>query len=256
MELSRGEQRLLRRLRERRFRAAEQRFLADGEKVVAELLGSSLEVEMVVQSSSVEDGELAARAAARGIPLRRIDDATLAELAPTETPQGVLAVGRIPTRDLVEIRWGDGVTLLLDAVQDPGNLGTLVRSAEAFAAPAVIALPGTVDPWNAKSVRASAGSLFRLPVISLDWEAAADVLRGAGVSLLAADMDGEPVGPVHGPAALVVGNEGVGLSKEVRAGIERLVSVPTPGPVESLNVASAAAILLYALNARAPGSPS
>jgi RNA methyltransferase, TrmH family len=255
MELTRGEQRLFRRLRERRFRAAEQRFLADGAKVVAELLDSPVEVDLVALSSSQVDGDLAAGVAARGIPVRWVDDAMLAELAPTETPQGVLAVGRIPARDPAGIRWEGGISLLLDGVQDPGNLGTLVRSAEAFAAPGVIALPGTVDPWNAKSVRASAGSLFRVAVLSLGWEEAASLLRAAGAPLLGADMSGEPVGPATGSAGLVVGNEGAGLSPEVRGGVDGLISVPTPGPVESLNVASAAAILLYALNARPPGSP-
>ena len=255
MALSRGEERLLRRLRERRFRAAERRFLADGAKVVAELLDSPLEIELLVTSSSGEDDLIPAQMASRGVPHRRVDQATLAELAPTDRPQGVLAVGRTPDPDPDEISWSEGVTLLLDGVQDPGNLGTLVRSAEAFSAPAVVALRGTVDPWNAKSVRAAAGSLFRLPVVPMSWDETASRLREHGAVLLGADMGGEPVGAAGGPAGLVVGNEGAGLSAEVRAGIDRLVSVPTPGPVESLNVASAAAILLYALNARPAGTP-
>jgi RNA methyltransferase, TrmH family len=137
--------------------------------------------------------------------------------------------------------------LLLDAVQDPGNLGTLVRTAEALGVAAVVALPGTVDPWNAKAVRSAAGSLFRVPVLPATWKEARARLAGSGYRLLAAEVGGAPVAAVHGRVGLVVGNEGAGLSAAVRAGVDGRVGIPLQGRAESLNVAAAAAILLYEL---------
>jgi TrmH family RNA methyltransferase len=136
---------------------------------------------------------------------------------------------------------------MLDAVQDPGNFGTLVRSAEALGAAGVIALPGTVDPWNPKAVRAAVGSTFRLPVVGSSWETAAEWLRREGFGILGADAGGGPVPASVRRAALVVGNEGAGLSAAVRAGMDGLVGIPLRGRAESLNVAAAAAILLYEL---------
>ncbi len=111
-----------------------------------------------------------------------------------------------------------------------------------------MALPGTVDPWNSKSVRAAAGSSFRLPIVAAGWGEAAAWLRGHGFELLAAAAGGDPAGPGAERAALVVGNEGAGVSPEVGEGVDRIVGIPLRGRAESLNVAAAAAILLYELS--------
>jgi TrmH family RNA methyltransferase len=141
------------------------------------------------------------------------------------------------------------VILVLDGIQDPGNFGTLVRAADAFRTAAVIALPGTVDAWNPKAVRAAAGSSFRVPILSLEDEQALEWLERAGFTVLVADADGTAVDLLTPPerAALVVGNEGAGVRALWRAAADAIVAVPTPGPVESLNVALASGILLYAL---------
>ena len=185
----------------------------------------------------------------RGIPVRVVSERELLALAPTEHSQGLIAVARTPGQDWEEVLapQGRSVVLVLDAVQDPGNVGTLARTAEALGVGALVVLPGTADPWNPKAVRAAAGSLFRLPVLAGSWSEVADRLRSGGYRLLAADAAGEPPPPAGGRVARVMGNEGAGLSAEVRAGVEGTIAVPIRGRAESLNVAAAAAILLHEL---------
>ena len=254
--LTSGETKELRALQTRSNREARGRFLAEGVRVVEDLVASPLRVRWAVASSSCEDSPRASRLLTdiveREIPLRRIDDRELAELAATDSPQGILAVAETPRFLLTDIprpTSTPSVVLLLDGVQDPGNFGTLVRSAEAFGAVGVVALPGTVDPWNPKSVRASAGSSFRVPVVQASWDECAGVLREMGFRLLGADTSGKPVAEMRGEAVgLVVGNEGSGLSVTVLAGLDGLVGIPLRGRAESLNVAAAAAILLHELS--------
>lgn len=245
----------LRALQTRPNREARGRFLAEGVRVVEELVASGIRTRWTAVSSSLEDTErgqaLVRDIDRRAIVRRVIDDRELVELAATDTPQGILAVADIPTSEagvLFPSR-GRSLVLVLDAVQDPGNFGALVRSAEGLGAAAVVALPGTVDPWNPKSVRAAAGSSFRLPIVTLPWDEALKGFRDAGFSIVGADSNGRSVREVRGERiALVLGNEGAGLSQHVREGIDELVAVPLRGRAESLNVAAAAAILLYELS--------
>lgn len=251
--LSRREEKLLRALRQRKAREAEGLFVAEGVRAVEDLLASPLAVRWVVASSSLEDTprgqslrELVER---QGVPLREAADAALRELAGTETPQGVLAVAEIPRRALDDLRPSTepAAVLVLDAVQDPGNLGTLVRTAEALGAAGVIALPGTVDAWNPKAVRAAMGSSFRLPIVEAGWDEAAPWLRAEGFRVLAAAGEGGPLGERPARAALVVGNEGAGVSEETRRRADAIVGIPLRGRAESLNVGAAGAILLWEL---------
>jgi TrmH family RNA methyltransferase len=251
--LTSREDKELRALQQRKHREREGRFLAEGVRVVEDLLASPLDVHWSAVASSIEDSDrgraLVEALDRRGIPRRQLSDADFQRIASTEHSQGVLAVASIPSRELPTLLAGPEprVVLMLDAVQDPGNFGTLVRSAEALGAAGVIALPGTVDPWNPKAVRAAVGSTFRLPVVGSSWETAAEWLRREGFGILGADAGGGPVPAAVRRAALVVGNEGAGLSAAVRAGMDGLVGIPLRGRAESLNVAAAAAILLYEL---------
>ena len=138
---------------------------------------------------------------------------------------------------------------MLDAVQDPGNFGTLVRTAEALGAAGVVALPGTVDPWNPKSIRAAVGSSFRLPIVSAGWAEAARWLRAEGFALLAAAVGGgRGTGAAPGAVGAGGGQRGRGpLGRRSWRRADRTVGVPLRGRAESLNVAAAAAILLYEL---------
>ena len=253
--LSRREERLVRSLRQRRAREAEGLFLAEGVRAVEDLLASPLPVRLAVAASSLGDtprGQaLLHLLAARGVAVRETGERELAALADTETPQGILAVAPIPAAGLEALRMeGDGpaVVLVLDAVQDPGNLGTLARTAEALGAAGLVALPGTVDPWNPKSVRAAMGSTFRLPVVEAGWDALAPFLRERGAQTLAAVVGGQPLADDRPRrAALVLGNEGAGVGDETRARADRDVGIPLRGRAESLNVAAAGAILLHEL---------
>lgn len=251
--LSEREEKQLRGLLRRKKRQEESRFLAEGVRVVEDLLASPLQIDWVLAASSLGDsergGQLIEAITHRGLPLRTVADDAFQKLAATEHPQGVLAVASIPEPDWSAVASAspDAVVLILDAIQDPGNLGTLVRTAEALGAAAVVALPGTVDPWNPKSVRAAAGSHFRVPILSADWDAVRERLGGAGYRLLAAEMSGDPPPTARGRVGLVMGNEGAGVSPDVRAAVDGTVGIPLRGRAESLNVAAAAAILLYEL---------
>jgi TrmH family RNA methyltransferase len=244
------EKRQLITLRERRNRESEGHFLAEGVRVVEDLLASDVAIDWALVSSTLEDGgrasALFAEMEKRGIPVRTVEQREFAALADTRSPQGVLAVAETPVGHLDQLS-GASVVLVLDAVQDPGNFGTLVRSAEALGAGGVIALPGTVDCWNAKVVRSAAGSLFRQPIVRCGWPEAEAWLRGHDFTILAAAAGGEPLSGEMGKSALVVGNEGSGISRDVMAGVDVTVGIPLRGRAESLNVAAAAAILLYEL---------
>jgi len=245
---SRRERKILRALSRRKGRERHGLFLAEGPNLVRELLDSDLDVELVLHTDGALEGDggrVLERLEEGGAELRPVDRATLAEFADTVTPQGVLAAVRTPRVSLDDMPAGS--LLVLDAVQDPGNFGTLVRTAEAMAMEGILALKGTVDPWNPKAVRAAAGSSFRVPIFRGSWEEARPRLRAADVEIWAADALGEPVyGGERAPErlALVLGNEGRGVSGQVLEDARRRVRVPTAGSVESLNVAVAGALLV------------
>lgn len=252
--LSRADLKLLTGLARRKVREKEGLFLAEGVRVVEELLSAGLPIRLAVTSPDLEETDrgraLAAALGTRGVAVREVGRGRMHELADTRTTQGVLVVAEAPRARLESLPPADGALLVLDGVQDPGNLGTLARSAAAFGCRGLLCLPGTVDPWNPKAVRASAGALFRLPVLLADDAARAlGWLAEGGYRLLGADAAGEPVEstPLPPRVALAVGNEGAGLTASVASACEGFVAVPMPGGTESLNVAVATSILLYVI---------
>jgi len=169
----------------------------------------------------------------------------------TETPQPIAALVERPNKswsDVLDRNHEKPLVLVLAAIQDPGNLGTILRSAEAFGATGVVSLPGTVSAWNAKAVRASAGSVFRVPLLVASEADCFARLRELGVKVLATTARGtKPAGLValDGPVALIIGNEGSGVPENLIAKTDGTIAIPCPGPVESLNAAVAASVLLY-----------
>jgi TrmH family RNA methyltransferase len=177
----------------------------------------------------------------------------------TETPQPVAALVEPPewnwehllggaVKALPPLGKAAPLIVVLAGLQDPGNLGTILRSAEAFGATGVLSLPETVSAWNPKAVRASAGSLFRLPLISACAEEGFARLRAAGVKILSTAVAGAKAADrigLAGPVAFIIGNEGNGVPEEVASQADGAVTIPCPGPVESLNAAVAASVLLY-----------
>jgi TrmH family RNA methyltransferase len=187
---------------------------------------------------------------ARGIEVADVTEGEFESASETETPQGILAIAETPTRSLGHFRAADPARILvLDAVQDPGNVGTLIRTAAGLAATATVALPGTVDLWNAKVVRSAMGAHFFHPALHCTWDELRLFLHETSISLWGADARGVPADRATAPRrlALAVGNEGSGLSDQLRQSSPRLVSLPLAQHVESLNVAVAAGILLYEL---------
>lgn len=255
---------LARDLQRRKARERQQCFVAEGVRTVEALLASSLEIRGVLAIKALREDErgaaLLARAEERGVPVAIVTREELESAADTDTPQGVLAVAAIPASQLAPPT-ADARYLVLDALQDPGNVGTVVRTAAALGVTATIALPGTVDFWNAKVVRSSMGALFQHPVHALSWEELSAFLSDYQVALWATDMHGESLptiapGHVPGRLAVVVSNEGAGLSSHVATAVTRTVSIPMAPGVESLNVAVASAIVLYALRVPLPVSQS
>jgi TrmH family RNA methyltransferase len=170
----------------------------------------------------------------------------------TESPQPIAALAHPqnwPWAEVLAQKPGaPALIVVLSGIQDPGNLGTILRSAEAFGATGILCLTGTVSRWNPKAMRASAGSVFRLPVLASSEAKAFQHLREAGIRTLAAmARQAEPLNETNltGPIALLIGSEGSGLSPEIAAQSDARITIPCPGPVESLNAAVAASVLLY-----------
>jgi RNA methyltransferase, TrmH family len=252
--LSNAELKRLRGLAQRRARLETGLFLVEGVRLVEDLLASGVVPRVALIAPSLEDtarGEQLGRRLREAVRTETLAEHQLQSVAATETTQGVVVVAEIPRVSLEDVPLPHrALVVLLDAVQDPGNFGTIVRSADAFGASLVCALPGTVDPWNPKAVRAAAGSSLRVPIVEAGTESVVDHLKGEGFVVLGADADGQAVGAAGVPArtALVLGNEGAGLSDAVTPYLDARLAVPIRGAAESLNVGVAAGILLYLLS--------
>jgi TrmH family RNA methyltransferase len=267
--------RAARRLAKRAFRQRARSFLAEGPQAVAEALASGATVTdlFLTGQARARHGELAAEAARRGAAVHAVSGDVMAELAQTVTPQGLLAVCRfvdVPLARLAEA--SPRLVVILASIRDPGNAGTVLRTADAAGADGVIFSEASVDPYNSKCVRASAGSLFHLPVVvGVPLAESVAALRGAGLQVLAADggaaltLDEVTHASSLGqPTAWLFGNEAWGLPGALLALADEAVAVPIYGRAESLNLAAAAAVCLYAsaralragsLTARAQISP-
>jgi TrmH family RNA methyltransferase len=181
-----------------------------------------------------------------------LDRELLAPELDTETPQPLAALVEMPDWTWAHVLHApaarDPLVIVLAGLQDPGNFGTILRSAEAFKASGIVCLPGTVNPWNPKAVRASAGSIFRMPVISATPEECFGELHEAGARVLVTEVSGAEAPAelnLSGPVAIVIGNEGNGVPAEILNRADARITIPCPGPVESLNAAVATSVLLY-----------
>ncbi|MGD0686660.1 MAG: RNA methyltransferase [Streptosporangiaceae bacterium] len=248
--------RAARQLARRALRQRARAFLAEGPQAVGEALNSGATITelFVTVAALARYGELAAEAASRGAAVQAVSGEVMAELAQTVTPQGLLAVCPFVDVPLARlIAAAPRLVVILASVRDPGNAGTVLRTADAAGADGVIFSGASVDPYNSKCVRASAGSLFHLPVVvGAPLAEVAAALRGAGLRVLAADGgarrgldDPDLAARLVLPTAWLFGNEAWGLPGDLVELADEAVAVPIYGRAESLNLAAAAAVCLY-----------
>lgn len=278
MPLTRSQERLLRRISTRKGREAEGVVLLEGIRVLTTAWEHGAELLFAVGddvwSRDPAMRPLIDRLGAAGVAFHQVARRSFDDLSATESPQGILAVAREPSTSLGR-HTGQERVLILDGIQDPGNVGTLIRAAAALAVDRVLALDGTADPWSPKAVRASAGLVFRLPPCLVEWTRARAWLHDAGVPLLAAHPrgtdvrvwlrdramhpggDGEAIGSETLDGwALALGNEGAGARPGVLDGASARLAIPLAAGVESMNVAAAGAVLLWALGPGRQGPPA
>lgn len=210
--------------------------------------GACLEAVILSDSFSPQEAPFLAELPPK-VPLWRIEEDIFLRTAKTETPQGILAAARRPSYTLADVFTSEpALVLVVDRVQDPGNLGTMLRSAAAAGAGGAVLLPGTADAGNPKAGRAAMGAIFRLPVVEASLPELLPELRRREVQLVAAAASAKV--SCHSfdwrrPSAIAIGNEGAGLSAEVLAAANRQVAIPLAAGVESLNAAVAMSVIFF-----------
>lgn len=254
--------RYLKRLSNRKFRDQAGKFVIEGVRFLEEALDTAWPLDAAFLSPRLENTDRGQRLLNRlkltGLPLMQVTDGVMRDLADTENPQGVIAIARrmedpqlmVPSHPRTDL------VLLVDGLQDPGNLGTIIRTADAAGLGSMVLLKGTVDLYNPKVLRATMGSLFHLPLIqAANREEVVSAFMGAGYALVVGDPSGDSEPSrvdFTGPTLLVIGNEARGTSPDLLKQARWRVRIPMPGRAESLNAAVAAGILMYeALRQRA-----
>ena len=251
--ISRNRRLLMGRLRKRKMRQREELYRVEGIRGAGTVLESGARVRFAVCSTTIKStppgAALLSQLAAQKVDISWVEDTDLSALADTEAPQGVILVAEEPKGDTTSLIAKGARLLLLDAVQDPGNVGTLVRTAAAFGLDGVIALDGTADPFGAKAVRASAGAIAGIATGRASWSWLGPIIEESGMPLLVGSGDGENIAQLERPAgwALVVANEGAGARPEILGVAWRRVAIPMAGGQDSVNVGVAGAILMYVL---------
>jgi TrmH family RNA methyltransferase len=244
---------LYKRLLEMKERGGDDLALVEGVRLLEEAREAGVPVREVAASPRARDSArgraLLADLEARGVPIRLLEDRLLSSISEMETTQGILALVERPTFAEEALFRGTPLLLVAVAIQNPGNLGGLLRTAEAAGATGAILTEGTADPLSWKALRGSMGSAFRLPHRrGLPIEATLASLKGRGISTVAAYATASvryDEADLGGPAAFLLGNEGAGLPPDVMRSADQRVAIPMRGGVESLNVGVAAGILLF-----------
>jgi TrmH family RNA methyltransferase len=235
-------------LLERKGRDKQNKYIIEGHHLVEEALHAGASVETIIYS--LEKGVPAGLAQqASFVEWVGVSQAVLEKCSDTQTPQGVLAIVARPQLGMDELLAGEhDLVVVLDGVQDPGNLGTIIRSADAVGAKAVVLGRGTVDLYNPKTIRSTMGSMYHLPIVEADLGLLLPRARERGVRLVTTSLQAQRScydTDLRQPTWLILGNEGKGVSPEVAAQSDVQVIIPMQGKAESLNVAMAATVLLF-----------
>nr|WP_080874186.1 RNA methyltransferase [Oceanobacillus timonensis] len=232
----------LKKLHQRKYRKQTNTFLIEGEHLIEEALASDWTTTEIIVSEEASIPE-----PAKNLPVTEVTKQVFKELSFTASPQGVMAVVEIKTEEAVN---GE-LVVLLDAVQDPGNAGTIIRTADAAGADSVILGSGCVDLYNDKVIRSTQGSIFHLPILHADLEEEVDQLKEANYTVWATALEQAENYknlPVPSKTAVIFGNEGAGVKDSLLEKADERVTIPIFGKAESLNVSIAAGVLLYYLN--------
>ena len=247
-------------LKKSRLRREKQCFVAEGRHLFDEIAREDL-IEIYVSKSYYEAH--AEEIDAAGRPVCIVDDQLFSRISDTKTPQGVLCIARIHEADAKQIIGAKNASgsdtgapapliLLLDRISDPGNLGTMIRTAEAAGVTGIVLSPGSADVWQPKVVRAAMGALFRMPVLTLEDDGELDAMtaqfREAGIRMYATDLKADAAYDqvdYTGPCAIVIGNESHGVSPELLDRCDRRIIIPMRGRIESLNAAIAASLVTF-----------
>lgn len=215
------------------------------------LLEEAFRSKVRLQTIFLNEHREAPRALSPSVEVVRLTSDVFASAVETRSPQGIAALIQPHVYSLAEILQQIPLLVIAVELQDPGNLGTIIRSAEAFGAAGVLTTTNTVSPWNQKALRASAGSIFRVPVLQASQDEIVNLQSAYGIRIFAAVSEvSEGVLAANAvdlrqPSAIMIGNEGAGLAPEWLAISTARITIPCPGPVESLNAAIAASLLLY-----------
>lgn len=213
-------------------------FLCDSPKLLAEAVRWNAQITAVVSTDGVEID---------GVRCVQVPEDVMASVSPMKTPQGVLFTCKMPEMEVPEKLTGLRY-VVLDGVQDPGNVGTVLRTLDAFDADGLILLPGCADPYSPKTVRASMGAIFRRPVYTMTAQAMKDLLVRSSIPLYGAALRQDTIDAReidYRPGAIAIGSEGQGLTEEVLALCDRTIRIPMSERCESLNAAIAASVLLW-----------
>ncbi|NLX90688.1 MAG: RNA methyltransferase [Firmicutes bacterium] len=235
-----------RKLSMRKFRNKNGKMILEGNQLLEEALSAGVTLESLIYTA-----QFASKPGAEGLITKidknrifRVDTSTFAKIAQTDTPQGVAAIARIPEKQY-DAFYKKGFFLILDRIQDPGNLGTIIRTAAAARVNGIILLEGTADPYNPKALRASMGGIFYVPIVSEvelpDWF---DIMKRQGIQLIAADPGGNTAYynvDFNMPSAVIIGNESRGVRKALLEKAEIKAFIPLHGKFNTLNAAVAAA---------------
>jgi len=241
-------------LSNRKFREKEKLFILEGVRLIEEALDAGVQIDFILYSNklsgSTRGNKLLERLNDQEVAAYLVEESLFEDVSDTENPQGILAIARILHCELSRVEINErSLLLLIDGVQDPGNLGTMIRTACAAGASGVILTKGTVDLFNPKVIRASMGTIFQIPVIiKEDNQSILQFLKSNGFRILVADAKGEKLyyhSESAGPVVWVLGNEANGPGEFFQKHGDEIVSIPLLGKAESLNVAVAAGILLF-----------
>ena len=243
--------RLVRLSGDRKFRRDMQEMVCEGEKMLGEALSSGIEIHDILVADEAElNTELLHQAEGQGAKLYTCPASLLSKVSNVKTPQGVVFSCERPVAEL-DVLYGAKRLMVLEGLQDPGNLGTIIRTADAFALDGIILCEGCVDPTSPKVVRATIGAAFRLPIAAAGLEQTAAFLNKQNLPLYAAALSESSVPLTRVDltrAAVMIGNEGRGITKKAAALCTQQIIIPMDGRAESLNASVAASIIMYEMS--------